>query len=83
MPDPIRLVDMTEPQIRDMLNRTAGAVSEHLPAGPGRYGKALFALLVFDEPGLTQYVSNANREDIVRALREAADRLDNREDIPR
>ncbi len=38
-----------------------------------------FALLVFqfNEPDVCNYVSNAKREDMVKALRESANRLEN------
>src|SRR5690606_23691643 len=48
---------------------------EHAP-GAGNRGKALFALLVFDEPGLAYYTSNADRETMVLALRESVSRLE-------
>lgn len=43
-----------------------------------------FALVVFEfhEPGIGNYISNANREDMIKALRETADRLENNETIP-
>jgi hypothetical protein len=46
-----------------------------------RYG---FALLVFEfeTPGLTSYVANANREDMIEALLETVERLKSNEDIP-
>ncbi len=56
-----------------------------LPPGPSAKGKCLFALIVADsiEPGVGQYVSNVQRADMIRLLRETADRLESREDIPR
>lgn len=43
-----------------------------------------FALIVFkfNEPGIGNYISNGKREDMITALREAAERLENKEDIP-
>ena len=43
-----------------------------------------FALLVFPfgDPGISNYISNAQRGDMITALREAADRLEKNEDIP-
>jgi hypothetical protein len=43
-----------------------------------------FALVVFDfdNPGLGNYVSNADRAGMVEALRETADRLEAGRDIP-
>jgi hypothetical protein len=77
------LRDMTEPELRNYFNHLAQAVEDILPAGPSKKGRALFALLVFDDPGLAQYVSNAERKDVIKAMRECADRLEAKEDIPR
>lgn len=43
-----------------------------------------FALIVFDfhEPGVSNYISNASREDMIKSLRETAYRLENNQDIP-
>lgn len=43
-----------------------------------------FALLVFDygQPSIGHYVSSAKREDMIKALRETADRIEKRQDIP-
>jgi len=71
------LKNMTEPQLRDLLNGLARDVSKRTPKG------TLFFLVLFDDPGLCQYVSNARREDIVKAMRETADRLEQNQDVPR
>lgn len=41
-----------------------------------------FCLLVFgfNAPGISNYVSNANRADMIKALRETADRLEKNQD---
>lgn len=43
-----------------------------------------FVLLVFGfgVPGLSNYISNSSRPDVVRALRDLADRLEAYQDIP-
>lgn len=43
-----------------------------------------FALIVFEfhNPGIGNYVSNAERSGMIKALRETADRLEANEDIP-
>jgi hypothetical protein len=43
-----------------------------------------YALIVFDfhEPGLSNYISNAKREDMIKALRETANRLEKNQDVP-
>jgi len=48
------------------------------------FGKMGFALLVFEfgKPGIGNYISNAQRSDMIQALRETADRLEKNQDIP-
>lgn len=47
---------------------------------PSDYG---FTILVFplNKPGVANYISNAQRADMIKALREMADRLDNNQDF--
>jgi hypothetical protein len=77
--------DMTEPELREFFRNLASEIEARLPPGPSAKGKCLFALIVADtmEPGVGQYVSNVQRPDMIRLLRETADRLEKREDIPR
>lgn len=77
------LREMDEPRMRAYFGNLAEVVESILPAGPSAKGRCLFCLLVFDDPGLAQYVSNCDRSTMVRALRECADRLESREDVPR
>lgn len=79
------LRDMTEPELRDFFRGIASWIENALPPGPSAKGKCLFALIVTDtiEPGIGQYVSNVQRADMIKMLRETADRLEKREDIPR
>lgn len=53
-------------------------ISKGLPEGWG------FALIVFPffDPGISNYISNGTREDMIKALRETADRLEKRQDFP-
>ena len=75
--------DMTEPELAELFTHLARTVEAELPPGPSKKGKCLFALLVFDESTIGQYVSNANRSDIIKTLRETADRLERRQTIER
>jgi hypothetical protein len=79
------LKDMTEPELKAMFSGIAKWLENALPPGPGPRGNCLFALVVTDsiEPGVGQYVSNVVRSDMVKMLRETADRLERREDIER
>ncbi len=42
-----------------------------------------FTILVFPlgNPGVSNYISNARREDMIKTLRETADRLEKKEDF--
>jgi len=43
-----------------------------------------FTLLLFEfcNPGIANYISTAKRSDMIKHLRETANRLENKEDIP-
>jgi hypothetical protein len=71
-----------EQKTERLLTTMAKAIDKTLCKELGRVG---FVLLVFDfnQPGVANYVSNANRADMIKALRETADRLENKEDIPK
>lgn len=45
--------------------------------------KPLFCLLLFNDPGIAQYIGNCQRSHMIAALRETADRLELREDVTR
>lgn len=63
----------TAQEVRGMLQGLAAALDDALPDG------ALFTLLVWTddiEGHGSHYVSNADRGDVVRAMRETADRID-------
>src|SRR4051812_12468504 len=71
-----KLRDMTEPELKVLMNLLAswiGSVCEaHEVETP------LFALLLFNDPQVAQYICNCNRADVIHALRETADRLEKR-----
>lgn len=48
------------------------------------WGRKGFCLIVFDfnEPGVSNYISNANREDMIKSLKETIERFENNEIIP-
>jgi hypothetical protein len=71
------LRDMTEPELRIQMADIANAIKARLPVGE------LFALIVFSDDQIGQYASNANRSDIIKSMREFADVLEAREDVPR
>jgi hypothetical protein len=68
------MADPIDPQYREMMNRLARALDE----GLGGLG---FCLLVFPRntpDGRVNYVSNANREDMIVALKEFIARQEGR-----
>jgi len=75
--DAIEQQHATEELLRRLATIIDGTLEGHL-------GKMGFALVVFefDKPGLGNYISNAQRADMITALRELADRLESRSDIP-
>lgn len=72
-----RLQDMTEPELSVMMKRAAAAARTALRP------ESLLVLLVFDDPAVTQYISNCDRGTMVEALRECASRIENELDVPR
>jgi hypothetical protein len=74
-----RLEDMTEPELGELTTGLLDAIKERLP--PDTSFTVLF--WPFGEHGIAQYGSNSKRADMIRALRETADRLERRQDVPR
>jgi len=70
---------MTE--IEEGMKHLAAGINDVLTEQFGRKG---FALIVFEfsKPGISNYISNAKRGDMITALRETADRLERNQDIP-
>lgn len=76
-----RLEDMTEPELAELLTLSAKAIEKEWRL----YGvqKPHFCLVVFNDPALGQYISNCQRDSMIKAMRETADRLERRQDVPR
>jgi hypothetical protein len=72
------LRDMGEFETWQYFNSLAQATRSILPEDAGK-----FLLLVFDDAGMCQYVTNTGRSQAIVALRETADRLEANEDITR
>jgi hypothetical protein len=76
-----RLQDMTEPELRQLMNLTGHAILE--AADELGVEKPMFVLVLFNDPAVAQYAANCNRADVIAAMRETADRLEGREDVTR
>jgi hypothetical protein len=76
-----RLEDMTEPEIRELMT----TMGQQITATAAVMGceKPLFALILFNDPKVGQYIANCQRADVIKALRECADRLEHRQDVTR
>jgi hypothetical protein len=70
-------MDQTEQIMRTIATGIDTAMKEFEP-------KMGFCLLVFPfgNPGIGNYIGNADRSDMIKVLRETADRLEANEDIP-
>jgi len=76
------LLDMTDPEIEELLRRVRSAMRDVLPRNSS--GQEIgYAVLVCDAPGLMQVTTNVSRERAIAALRECADHLEAHRDWPR
>ena len=76
-----KLMNMTEPELKSLMTSCAYAIEG--AAKIHRVEKPLFALIMFNDPAVGQYICNCERETTIKALRETADRLEAKQDIPR
>ena len=76
-----RLEDMTEKELRELMNALGTQIEA--VAAVFKIEKPMFCLLLFNDPKLGQYICNCERADTIKVLRETADRLERREDVPR
>jgi len=67
----------------ELVYQKAGSFSKFSNATLGQYQKPHFALVVFNDPEIGQYIGNCQREGIIKALRETADRLERNQDLVR
>jgi hypothetical protein len=75
------LRDLTEPELAQLCRECARAIER--TAREQGVEKPLFVLLLFNDPEIAQYIANCERADVIQALREAADRLQRKQDLPR
>ena len=75
------LKDMTERELGYLMTAMANQITA--VAAILEVEKPHFALLIFNDPAAAQYVANCERQDIIKALRFLADRLEARDTIQR
>lgn len=73
--------DMTEVELTELLSACANQLK--VVCAVLEVESPLFVLLLFNDPAIGQYVSNCNRSDMVKALREAANRLESNDYLER
>jgi hypothetical protein len=76
-----KLEYMTEPELRDLMNATCLAIEA--AADICGVEKPRFVVVLFNDPAVAQYAANCQREDVIKAMRETADRLEHRQDVER
>lgn len=72
---------MTEPELREFMNTLGNGID--IIAGLFKVERPLFCLILFNDPRLGQYMSNCERSDMIKALKETITRLERNEDITR
>lgn len=75
------LETMTEPELGELMRYAARRIERAF--ADLRVQKPHFALVVFNDPQIGQYISNCERESMIAALRETADRLERNQDVTR
>lgn len=73
------LSELTDVQAGELMQHLAKKLEQHMPphSDPSREGKAFFLLVVFDEPQMVQFTSNADTDKMdIAALRDLADQLE-------
>ncbi len=64
--------NLTEPETAAIMRRCADAVKREIRAAGGRGD---FVLLMFDDPGIANYIASVQRPDAIKAMRECAYRM--------
>ena len=75
------LRDMTEPELAELMTAMGNQIKA--TAAVMEVESPHFALLLFNDPEIAQYVANCDRRDVILALRECATRLERRETLER
>jgi hypothetical protein len=75
------LRDMTEPELAELMQALGNQITA--VCAILEIEKPSFALLLFNDPAIAQYLANCKRADVIKAMRECADRLERNEDLPR
>jgi len=73
---------MSTDKTAQLLSGMARAIDETLQEAHGRKLGFFLAVFDFNAPGETNYISNACRDDIIKAMRETADRFEKGETMP-
>jgi len=77
---PLEFLD--EVELGNLMTGIARTIQFQLPDRQDGQRSA-FALLVFDDPKVAQYISSCHRDDVIVAMRACADRIERKEDVRR
>ena len=66
----------------ETMKEIATSLDEAIENSIGKNMGFILIIFKFGKPGLTNYISNAQRKDIIIGLRESADVLEQNKDIP-
>lgn len=75
------LENMTEPELAALMRAMGNAIEK--TARDLGVEKPLFALLLFNDPAIAQYMANCQRTDVIVAMEECAKRLRAKQEVPR
>ncbi len=76
-----KLENMDEMELKELMNAVCYAIEEIAYAL--KVEKPKFVVVLFNDPKIAQYGSNCNRSDIIKSMRETAERLERKEDVTR
>lgn len=69
--------------LKDKMNDLAKVIEVELAHTYNTHMGFCLLIFPFHQPGISHYLANADRTDMIKALRETADRLERGEDNPR
>lgn len=76
-----KLQNLNEVELRTVCHELARTIESYFTGVS--LEKPMFVTLLFNDPKIAQYVCNCRRQDVIKAMRECATRLERNEDIKR
>jgi hypothetical protein len=76
-----QFINLNEQELHDLMLELAKGLKETCTIQ--NVEAPFFALVVFNDPRIGQYISNCDRPSMIQALRETADRIERKQDVHR